>query len=129
MDGAVEIRNLSELCSLYVGVVNKYLDGEIIQTRDPEDKENTIRDEWHDRHYLSVGFSAVNIIVKALLTNLRRPPRSVLDFPCGSGRVTRHLRAMFPEAKIGACDLYNNHVNILCGTLCSYSFSLKRELG
>ena len=109
-DGGAEIRKLSELCSLYAKVINNYMEGEIIQTRDPNDKENVIRDEWHDMHYLSVGFSAMHIIVKALLTNLRRPPQSVLDFPCGSGRVTRHLRAMFPEAKIGACDLYSNHV-------------------
>lgn len=126
MDGAIEIRKLSELCSLYAEVVNKYLQGEIIQTRDPADKENTIRDDWHDGHYLSVGYSAMHIIVKALLANLRRPPRSVLDFPCGSGRVTRHLRAMFPDANIGACDLYGNHVDFCAAHFAATPF-ISRE--
>ena len=128
MDGAIEIHKLSELCSLYAEVVNKYLQGEIIQTRDPADKENTIRDDWHDGHYLSVGYSAMHIIVKALLANLRRPPRSVLDFPCGSGRVTRHLRAMFPDANIGACDLYGNHVDFCAAHFAATPFISRENL-
>jgi SAM-dependent methyltransferase len=30
---------------------------------------------------------------------------SVLDLPCGHGRVSRHLRAAFPEADLAFCDI------------------------
>ena len=51
------------------------------------------------------------IIINALLANSRQPPQSILDFPSGSGRVTRHLRAFFPEARIVASDLYDDHLD------------------
>ena len=62
-------------------------------------------------HYFSVGEDAIKIIVNALVANSRQPPSSILDFPSGSGRVTRHMRAFFPEARIVAADLYASHVN------------------
>jgi hypothetical protein len=57
------------------------------------------------RHYYSIGSDAMRIIINALLANSRQPPQSILDFPSGSGRVTRHLHAFFPEARIVASDL------------------------
>ena len=32
-------------------------------------------------------------------------PRRILDMPCGHGRVTRVLRARFPDAAITVCDI------------------------
>lgn len=60
--------------------------------------------------YLNVGVDALRVIIKALVSNVREPPKSILDFPCGSGRVTRHLQAFFPEATIVASDIYDRHL-------------------
>ncbi|MGK7867596.1 class I SAM-dependent methyltransferase [Falsiroseomonas sp. E2-1-a20] len=63
------------------------------------------RDTMHadsDAHYLSVGLSAISILELALG---EAEPRKILDLPCGFGRVTRVLRARFPNASITACDL------------------------
>lgn len=56
-------------------------------------------------HYYKVGLSAIYCIDDALerakLTNVR----TILDLPCGSGRVMRFLVQRFPEAEITACEL------------------------
>jgi len=101
---------LSECLSVYSAIVAAYQRSPIDTTRDPDDAEHPIRDTWHDDHYLAVGCEAVQIIVRVLLANLRQPPLTILDFACGSGRVTRHLRAMFPDARIAACDVGPGHV-------------------
>lgn len=54
-------------------------------------------------HYLSVGLSALRAIEAAL--DGRPVPRRILDLPCGHGRVTRLLRARFPDAAIAASDI------------------------
>ena len=56
----------------------------------------------NDPHYLSVGESALAIIERALGG---MEPASILDLPCGFGRVTRVLRARFPQASITVSDL------------------------
>ena len=55
-----------------------------------------------DGHYLWVGQSALAAIEKALSGE---DPRNILDLPCGFGRVTRALRARFPQAAITVSDL------------------------
>ena len=55
-------------------------------------------------HYFSCGASALNSILCSLsLANLK--PDSILDFGCGAGRVTRWIRAAFPESNIYGYDL------------------------
>lgn len=71
-------------------------------------------------HYLSVGLSASRCIREAL----RRGPaenkvRSILDFPCGYGRVLRYLRAMFPDADITAAEIESSALDF-----CRESFSV-----
>jgi SAM-dependent methyltransferase len=58
--------------------------------------------DGRDGHYLSAGISALRAIEDALDG---APPRRILDLPCGHGRVTRMLRARFPQAAITVCDL------------------------
>ena len=53
-------------------------------------------------HYLAVGLSALHCIERALCG---RVPRAILDIGCGWGRVTRMIRARFPDAGITVCDL------------------------
>ena len=60
-------------------------------------------------HYLSVGLSASRCIQKALLsTQVDRAVGTILDFPCGHGRVLRFLRAMFPHSNICAGEIDNS---------------------
>ena len=56
-------------------------------------------------HYLSCGASALNTILAAQMLGCLDPPATILDFGAGAGRVTRWLRAAFPQAAIAACDL------------------------
>lgn len=88
----------------------RYSDIPVNTTLDLTDKENQFSDEWQRDHYFVVGEEALRQVMVTLLVNRRPMPARILDFPSGSGRVTRHLRAMFPDAEIGACDLYPSHV-------------------
>jgi SAM-dependent methyltransferase len=108
MDGRQAIRKYFELQMLYKSLFEGYCNRGVSTTIDRNDKEFGNRETLD--HYFSVGADALRLIVDALLSNLREPPRLILDFPSGSGRVTRHLRSFFPHAAIVACDLYENHV-------------------
>ena len=56
----------------------------------------------NDAHYLSVGQSALAAVERALDG---RVPGTILDLPCGFGRVTRALRARYPDSAITVSDL------------------------
>jgi SAM-dependent methyltransferase len=60
-----------------------------------------------DRHdvYFQQAFSALRCIRLAMLAAGKRDVESLLDFPCGHGRVLRMLKAEFPEANLAAGDL------------------------
>ena len=58
-----------------------------------------------DLHYLECGASALNAILLALQMAEAVRPKTILDFGSGAGRVTRWLRAAFPESAIACCDL------------------------
>lgn len=60
-------------------------------------------------HYVKVGLSADHAIQRAL--EGLPPPGRILDMPCGHGRVTRMLRARYPEAAITVCDLDRSGVD------------------
>ncbi len=58
------------------------------------------------RSYLSIGLSGIRCIDHALNeVGAGGAVRSVLDFPCGHGRVLRFLRARFPNASITAAEI------------------------
>lgn len=59
-------------------------------------------DGWH---YFSVGLSAVECIEKAMAAAKLSEVKSVLDLPCGHGRVLRALKPKFPEAVFTACEI------------------------
>jgi hypothetical protein len=56
-------------------------------------------------HYMAVGVSAVEGLTEAMLLARRTRFGRILDLPCGGGRVTRHLRAFFPDSEIVVSDL------------------------
>ena len=61
--------------------------------------------ESNPAHYFSVGRSATRNILLARASAQAGPVLSILDFACGSGRVTRWFRAAFPDASVFASDL------------------------
>lgn len=74
---------------------------------DPATVDQTMSstDTMMSEHYIAVGISAIQCVNLALMAAGSPPVRRVLDIPCGHGRVLRHLKARFPEARIDACDL------------------------
>jgi SAM-dependent methyltransferase len=69
-------------------------------------------------HYFGVGESASRCI-QAALEAARKPGReikSILDMPCGHGRVMRYLKAAFPHAPLTACDLNRGAVDFCART-------------
>ena len=63
-------------------------------------------DRWlaeNPGHYFTVGASALELAAAAARLG-QLEPRRILDFGCGGGRVTRWLRALWPDAEVYACD-------------------------
>lgn len=67
---------------------------------------DTMYEDSNALHYLSVGLSASRCIRETLSrTPAAYRVGSILDFPCGYGRVLRFLRAMFPTSEITAAEI------------------------
>jgi SAM-dependent methyltransferase len=104
-----------DLCGQYAEMTRAYSQRGVSTELNPDDNEfapGTPMDA-----YLALGADAIRLIVLSLTTNLRTPPASILDFPSGSGRVTRHLRSFFPDAAITASDIYERHVDFCVNAL------------
>lgn len=71
-------------------------------------------------HYFSVGHSALRNIMFSLRILERDCCESVLDMPCGHGRVLRYIKAKFPNATLTACDINRDAVDF-----CVKSFNAK----
>lgn len=67
-------------------------------------------------HYFRVGLSAIHCIDEAIERAGLKDVETILDFPCGSGRVMRFLRQRFPEARITACELETGPVQFCVRT-------------
>jgi SAM-dependent methyltransferase len=116
MTGAEKLAKQLHLMRLYGDLLDQYNQTPVSEVLDHSDKEFGGRQDWEYHHYFDVGRDALRIIIRALVSCLRNPPDTILDFPSGSGRVTRHLKAFFPDAQITACDLYPGHVAFCADT-------------
>lgn len=56
-------------------------------------------------HYFSCGESALRILLEATELSGTETPTRILDFGAGAGRVTRWLKAAFPDSSISCCDI------------------------
>lgn len=67
----------------------------------------------NDEHYFRVGLSALECIESALHIAKKSTDdiKSILDLPCGYGRVLRTLKAAFPGATVTACDISKDGVD------------------
>lgn len=72
-------------------------------------------------HYLSVGVSAARCIRKAISSaGNENDIGSILDFPCGYGRVLRFLKEMFPYSEFTAVEIDGRALGF-----CERSFKVK----
>jgi SAM-dependent methyltransferase len=64
-------------------------------------------------HYVRVGISALKLIEYAINHGFTKPsgPQTILDLPCGHGRVARVLRSRFPDADLTVCDIDRDGVD------------------
>jgi SAM-dependent methyltransferase len=67
-------------------------------------------------HYYKVGLSAIRCIDEALAQANLTVVRTILDLPCGSGRVLRFLAQRFAEAGITACEIQSGPVQFCVRT-------------
>lgn len=89
--------------------------GEIIESMSPEERMPT------GDSYLEVGRSALKAIRFAQLAADKPDFGSILDMPCGHGRVLRWLKAAYPDARLTACDLLTDGVDFCAATFGSAS--------
>ena len=97
---------------------------------DPNAVSRTIspNDTMKGSNYLSVGASAIEVIIAACIAaNLTKVSR-VLDLPCGHGRVLRHLVRLFPRAEFSACDLDADGVSFCASTFDARPIYSKEDL-
>jgi len=77
------------------------------------------RDAMHGgggRHYFSVGQSGLACAEAAIAAAGLARVNTLLDLPCGHGRVLRWLRARFPEAQVTVSDLDRDGVDFCART-------------
>jgi SAM-dependent methyltransferase len=88
---------------------HKIIINDTIKTISPNDEMHA----GNDSHYFGVGLSAIECIDLAMLSAKKSPSdiKSILDLPCGHGRVLRTLKPAFQGAKITACDLNRDGVD------------------
>ena len=90
--------------------LRRYEESGVDETISPHDGMfHAYRRDMHG-HYLRAGRSAVVIVALAMIKAGIEEFAVVLDLPCGSGRVLRHLVRFFPEASVVACDIDSDHV-------------------
>lgn len=87
---------------------------DVIQDISPKDDMY----QGNKEHYFHVGESALECILSAISAAGKDPEdiKSILDLPCGYGRVLRVLRAAFPDVSITACDLEKSGVDFCANT-------------
>ena len=57
------------------------------------------------QHYFYSGSAGARCVEAAVNEADLPPPRTVLDLPCGHGRILRFMKLLYPEAALTACDL------------------------
>ena len=67
-------------------------------------------------HYFDVGQSALRAVQLAQSLAGARDFTSILDMPCGHGRVARWLRAGYPAARLTVCDVLEDGVDFCART-------------
>ena len=95
-----------------------------IRTLHPNDGMWQPGESW----YYAVGRSALRVVdIAAQLSWLPRIS-SILDLPCGHGRVARYLRNGFPEAEMHFCDIAHDGADFCAATFDGTAIHSRPEL-
>jgi SAM-dependent methyltransferase len=84
---------------------------ELLSEETPDVSEEISPDDpWYrdfPSNYFVAGQQAIRCIRLAMLAAEKEPAsiRTILDFPCGYGRILRTLKAAFPDAEVTASDM------------------------
>src|SRR5262249_46249666 len=82
-------------------------DNALDRTVAPDDEMYLYGPDW----YFAVGLSGLRCVLQALSACHLSSVSSILDLPCGHGRVARYFRAAFPTAELTFCDLNRSGVD------------------
>jgi SAM-dependent methyltransferase len=66
---------------------------------------------YNPAYYFQAGRDALRCIRLAMIAGQVESIQSILDLPCGHGRILRALKAAFPEAELTACDILRDGVD------------------
>lgn len=83
----------------------------------------------HAQAYVGVGLSALECLQHALRETSAPPPRRILDFGCGYGRVLRFLAAAWPEAEVYGTDMDAEGLGFCTHHFSCYGFRTDLENG
>lgn len=84
----------------------EYLATRINTTIHENDKMLSARAEENIKRYFGIGREAVDLTAEIMTVSRKSCFDSILEFPSGHGRITRHLTAFFPDAEIAVSDLF-----------------------
>ena len=90
-------------------LISQYNSATIDRSLSPNE---TMNNQW----YFDIGKYAIDSVLMACFASGATKVSSVLDLPCGHGRVLRHLVAMFQGARFHACDLDHDGVDFCVRT-------------
>jgi trans-aconitate methyltransferase len=97
---------------------------DIIRTIHPDDGMWQPNESW----YFATGRSALRVVDLAVRASWLPRVGSVLDLPCGYGRVTRHLRAAYPDATLYCSDLLHEGARFCAETFDGVAIPSQPEL-
>jgi hypothetical protein len=91
----------------------------------PIHPQDNMRSPGREEHYYSVGLDALWNIILSMMSSGLTDAHRILDFPSGFGRVTRYLRAAFPDAQIDVGDTWAAAVTHCAATYRANSIQTK----
>lgn len=97
---------------------------EIIRTIHPQDSMWQPGESW----YFAAGRSALRLVDLAVRASWLPSVTSILDLPCGHGRVGRYLRAAYPEAELFFCDIEKSGADFCAETFGGTAIHSRPEL-
>lgn len=96
----------------------------VCRTIHPDDQMWKGGESW----YFPVGLAGLRLVQNAVSLSGLREVRTILDLPCGHGRVARYLRAGYPEAQLYFCDIDESGVDFCAQTFAGIGIVSKRNL-
>lgn len=98
-----------------------------IDERISEHEDMLAQDAGAIDDYKRIGLTALRILSEAMVLTGRTQFQDVLDLPCGGGRVTRHLRAFMPDARIHVGDVDTDKLNSVVSQFAAERFDFPRD--